>query len=186
MPLTVRQRRKSRVQSSGFSLPELLIVIVIAGLFSSLAISAGTAQWQREQINKVALELSGWLETVRRAALRGEACSVTIITGTLSGGSTLATATCRNPLVEESDAPPDPPPLLVENLGSRINLTVASSSEAQITFSPRGTRSGEDVTVTLTLNPSGKQRCVTISGLLAMINPGQVTETGTCQPNERF
>lgn len=183
MSLTVSQRRRHQIQSKGFSLPELLIVIVIAGLFSSIAITAGVNQWQREQINKLAIELSGWLETVRRAALRGEACSVTLVTGTLSGGSTLATATCPS---DEDDPPPDPPLLLVENLGSNINLTVASSSEEAITFSPRGTRSGEDVTVTLTLNPSGKQRCVTISGLLAMINPGQVTETGTCLPNERF
>lgn len=175
MSLTVSQRHKLPIQSTGFSLPELLIVIAIAGLFSSLAITAGIAQWQREQINKVAVELTGWLETARRAALRGEACTVTITTGTLSGGSTLATATC----LEDQ-------PLLVNNLGSRINLTVANDSEDPITFSPRGTRSGDDVTITLTLNPAGKRRCVSISGLLAMINPGQLTATGTCQANQRF
>lgn len=167
--------------SKGFSLPELLIVIAIAGLFGGLALTTGQAQWQREQVNKVAIELSGWLESARRAALRGDldsdnsGCSITINNGTLSTGSTLATATCL----------PDQP-LTIDNLGSRINLTVASDTTNPISVSPRGTRSGDPVTITLTLNPSGKQRCVTISGLLALISPGKVSSSGTCELNQRF
>lgn len=169
-----------RHRSQGLSLPELVIAVAIIGLLSAVGIRAGEEQWARDKVNKVAIELSGWLDSARRSALRGDldgdntGCSVTLSTGSLSDGSTLATATCL-----------DTQPLLITNLGNRASYTIASSASNPINFSPRGTRSGATVDITITLNPSGKQRCVSISGLLATISPGKVV-SGSCVPNQRF
>ena len=62
-------------------------------LLAPSAISASGDSWRRERVNAVAIELAGWLDTVRRASTKGNACQVTISGGSLPAGATLATAT---------------------------------------------------------------------------------------------
>ena len=74
----------------GISLTEVLVVVAILGVLSGLVIDAGIRDWRREQVNAVVVELAGWLESVRRAALKGSSCQVTLFDGTLAAGAVLA------------------------------------------------------------------------------------------------
>jgi prepilin-type N-terminal cleavage/methylation domain-containing protein len=65
----------------GFSLTEVLVVVAILDVLSGLVIDAGIRDWRREQVNAVVVELAGWLESVRRAALKGSSCQVTLFDG---------------------------------------------------------------------------------------------------------
>lgn len=76
----------------GFTLIELLVVVAVVGILSAVGIAASGNDWRRERVNAVAIELSGWLDAVRRTSLKGNACQVTIGGGNLTAGATLATA----------------------------------------------------------------------------------------------
>lgn len=75
----------------GFSLTEVMVVVAILSVLSGLVIDAGIRDSRREQVNAVVVELAGWLESVRRAALKGSSCQVTLTTtnGTLGAGAVI-------------------------------------------------------------------------------------------------
>jgi prepilin-type N-terminal cleavage/methylation domain-containing protein len=160
----------------GLSLPELMVVVTIIGVLLSVSIDSGLREWRREKVNKVAIELVGWLENARRAGLRGDGCSISFVTGTLMDGGTLATASCmpRWPLV-----------ISTNNSAIRYSITATSTG---FSFTPRGTRSpsSSDITISLRLSPDeGIGRCVAIQGLLGMVSPGKIVQ-GSCVLDQRF
>lgn len=163
---------------SGFTLVEVLVVVVIMAVLSAVAVDTGLREWRREQVNALTLQLAGWLETVRRAALRGSSCTATVNTGILSSGDQVATANASGCL---SNAP-----LVVDP--SHDSMTFALSSTAStVTFTPRGTLSSEvdPIIISVSLQPYGPSRCINISGLLGLIRIGN-SASGSCSPDQRF
>lgn len=172
----IQQRYKTQHRQGGFTLTEVLVVIVIIGVLATIGIDSGMREWRREKVNKVAIELSGWLENARRAALRGSGCTVTVNTGTLNNGGTLATATC---------IPNWPLQIDIQNNSIRYNITASNSS---FTFTPRGTiwPSSSNINVTIAFSPDqGVSRCVSVQGLLGVIGLGKVN-SGSCTTDQRF
>ena len=158
------------------SLPELLVVISILAVLVALGIDSGLREWRREQVNKVTIELAGWLENARRAALRGEACDINIVTGSLGNTDTLATATCMPNW-----------PLQIATTNSSTRYTI-SADNPSFSFTPRGTRypSNGPITMTIALDPDqGISRCISLQGLLGVISPGRVIN-GACSLEQRF
>jgi len=165
-----------RQGSKGFSLAELMVVITILGVLSALAIDSGIKEWRREKVNKVAIELSGWLENARRAALKGQSCTVSINTGTLAENGTLATATCmtRWPLQ-----------IALQDANSSFSITASSTS---LTFTPRGTvhPGNSDLNIRIALNPDQNiSRCVAVQGLLGEIAIGKGSAS-SCVTQQKF
>jgi prepilin-type N-terminal cleavage/methylation domain-containing protein len=162
----------------GFTLIEVLIVVVTIGILSALAIDSGLRELRRERVNGLVINLAGWIETVRRSALRGTSCTATITTGNLTAGSNLASA--------DSIGCPKVAPLTVDENSTGMSFNVVSSATT-VTFTPRGTRypSGSDVTIIVSLNPVGPYRCILIKGLLGVIGLGKSDGT-TCTPDQRF
>ncbi|MEB3275516.1 MAG: prepilin-type N-terminal cleavage/methylation domain-containing protein [Cyanobacteriota bacterium] len=169
-----RQRQKW----SGFTLVEVLLVVVIMGVLSVVVVDTGLREWRREQTNALTLQLAGWLETVRRAALRGSNCTATLNTGILSTGAQVASANASGCL---SNAP-----LVVDPSHDNMSFNL-SSTASTVTFTPRGTISSEvdPIIITVSLQPSGPSRCINISGLLGLIRIGNPA-AGNCSADQRF
>lgn len=99
----VKQKTYSR-KSAGYTLAELLIVVVILGVFASISVSYVSEIW-KGQIAITNLEnMRAWLESVRRSSLRGEACTIEITTNNLRDGSMVLESEIfdPNPTVEST------------------------------------------------------------------------------------
>jgi Tfp pilus assembly protein FimT len=178
-------------RNAGFTLTELLVLVATIALLSAAAISASGDSWRRERLNAVAIDLAGWLDTIRRTSIRGNACLVTVSGGNLGGGATLATASqivgaqaiannclARQPL--QIGAPID---------GS-TTFTITPGGSTRFKFTPRGTVNAAAADTQLTgpvviaislAGSSGPLRCVRISEGLGLISIGSNdSSSGTC------
>lgn len=183
-------------RTRGFSLSELLITVVILGILSGLMIDAGVRDWRRERVNTVVVELAGWLESVRRAALKGSSCRVTLTTtsGTLAGGATLATAADVG--TGDGDAIANncrsAQPFQLTGLTAHQAFRVRTGNTAgSFVFTPAGTlfpapESSSPIEIRIALaDDDDPERCVQLDGLMGLISVGRVSN-GSCNPTSRF
>lgn len=169
-------------RNSGFSLVEILVVVSILSIFAGIAIDTGLQSLKRERINSVVVPLAGWLETVRASAASGNNCVVTISTGTLTSGSTLAaldsslsSSSCHNITLK---MPED---------SSNSSFAIATSTPT-LSYTKRGTLSTiSDLGVLITVTPAdgSSPRCISITGLPGFLALGRYIG-GNCLIDSRF
>lgn len=170
-------------RGGGYSLTELMVCVAILIIFGGISIGMGIEGWQNEQSNAIAVELSGWLANVQRAALRGRRCDVILAPSAnpIAGSSIAATAaeaggaTLPNGCLSFT-------PLRISSVSSatRFSLTPRNLT---FSYTPRGTianASADPLTLTITLEQGGTPHCVRIEGILGLTRIGQVTG-GVCQ-----
>ena len=159
---------------------ELMIAISLIAIFSGLTIASGVEQWKRERVNAMAIQLAGWLESARRSALKGTACSISISSGPVAETEIVAQT------IDNADAEAVGNNNCLANTPLRVNenssmrLSVSSSPTSTLNFTPRGSlkASATPVVITLTLS-NGPSKCVEVSGLLGIIAVGSSDGT-TC------
>lgn len=184
--------------SNGFTLIELAVVVAVVGILSAVGIHASGNEWRRERVNAVAIELAGWLETVRRTSLKGNACQVTISGGSLAAGATLATASellsnavVANPSIANNCLTGQP--LQISGTMGSSTYVIAPGGSTSFKFTPRGTVNAAASNTQLA-NPlvieislagtTGPKRCVRISPGLGLISVGASNSSdGTCPDN---
>ena len=90
----------------GYTITELLVIVAVLGIIGSVVLNGiGSREWQRRRVNAVAVELNGWMEAVRRAALKGTGCEITLIINTpIRSGGEIARA---SPVSTAADAVPN-------------------------------------------------------------------------------
>lgn len=164
--------------SAGFSLLEIVATVTIISIAVSMTLAMNTRSLRREQLNAAAIGLAGWLEEVRRAALKGNPCQVTIAAS--SGavvGTTLASAV-EIPLSGATARPDRCRANAPYTVPSEVNtFRVAVSPAQQFTFGSLGTvdpSSDKELVLSL-LNPADQvelRRCIRMRGMLGFIEVG--------------
>jgi type II secretory pathway pseudopilin PulG len=162
--------------SQGFSIVDLVVVVTIVGILAGLTLAASFQAQRREQVNALTIGLAGWLEEVRRSALRGSACDVQLTSGTVSGSATVAQLV-GTPIPETCSTINNPFRLPEAALGASYTITASPSSFA---FTPRGTKfPSTNVLITITRNNNGPARCIQLNGLLGNLEMGNYS-SGSC------
>ena len=179
---------RPRPPSSGFSLPEMLITVVILGLIAAIGTDSLVNLARRERANSVTTELTGWLDQVSRDASRfnaqagGALCTVTISTGTVAVGAQLARiepAACASQNI-----------LTLSDLYANNAIATITATPSQFVFTPRGTLStttntalpNGQVLININVNNQRPLRCIRLVGLIGVLEVGRnnAAATGAC------
>lgn len=167
--------------SSGYSLTELIVVIAILGLLGITSLTVAM-----EQSSAVANELSGWIASVHRAALRGKRCEVTIAPASspdpITGNAVAATA--RE--VDNTD-PIDNgclahSPLVIHSVSTSTQFTLTPRNTT-FSFTPRGTVADASINpleFRIAVTSGGVVHCVQLVGLLGLVKIGHL-QGNTCE-----
>lgn len=83
---------------AGFSMPELMIVIVIVGILSGLAIPNFLQRWEDERLNSAAKLTTSWLEDLRRKAIQNS----TVCRAVIDSAAATFTGTCDHQPTQSS------------------------------------------------------------------------------------
>lgn len=168
----------------GLTLIELLVVVIILGILASISTVALRAFWQGQLLSANLTVIRNWLETTRRAALRGESCDISIVNGKASEGVTVISSStsasgfnssCNNPNSLQLESP-------TKNRTFLFNVSTDGSSLSSFSFTPRGTlfktssdpSFSNDIIISLSLsNSSGSSisdsYCLRLSPLMGSI-----------------
>jgi prepilin-type N-terminal cleavage/methylation domain-containing protein len=174
-------------RTKGFSLPELLSVIVILGVLTVAGVEINLQQKNREEVNALTITLAGWLEQVRKSALLGAGCTVTI-RSSVSGDALVASAatTSTTTQINSQTACLTSNPLRSDDIASISPSSSFSITSPTIQFTPRGTvspLSNSVINVVIKKQPSGPTRCIAIKGLIGNIT---ISRGDQCGDQERF
>ncbi len=175
---------KRTLPASGFTLPEILVTIVILGVIGAVGGSSLFNIARRERANTVASELSGWLDQVNRDASRfnaqagGALCTVTINAGNIAPGAVMASIAPAACATQDTLTVPD---LYFNN--PRANIT---ANPATFVFTPRGTVAttdgaalpGGQVLISVTVNNERPLRCIRLVGLIGVLEVGRNNQAG--------
>ena len=189
---------------AAFTVLEILVVVGILGVLSSVIIASGTKSLQRSKINAVAVELAGWLTAIRAKNENG--CYVDYVgtsnksnsvrnwqinpTGLFSSGAQVLTfrtpADCSDPSGAQDGF------RLPANVGGGYRLRLFDP----IIFSPRGTTAmannatNETDYIRIFHAGSGLLRCIRIRYWTGIIEIGSNSKATTiadpCTSFDRF
>ena len=178
-------RTLQTTNSDGFTLGELLIVVVLISILSGVAIASFGQRWAQERLLAATRETHTWLENQRFIAMReGQACEISINTTTATldpsaGNISLANGKTLN------NSCKDQAPLAIRDAvtnGDGISLSTGDPAATGIRFSFRGlseiiTTSSDPTDqqiLVLKLNhpDSQKQRCIKLMSPLGLIRTG--------------
>ena len=154
----------------GFTLIELIIVLIILGIVAAIAVPNFFALLSRYQVNNSLERLLGGIRETQQQAMRHRIlCRININTGanTLTGNPNGCLLSTRN---------------IDDNITIRTNIPGATPN---ITFSPKGTTTKMG-TIVLSSNNTEIQKCFVISLGLGIMRTGDYTgaRTGSVSASE--
>jgi Tfp pilus assembly protein PilE len=162
-------RSRAHQPQAGFTLTELMLIVVLIAILSGISIAIVPSSWRRERLNAAVTEFAGWLEEISRNTERnGTSCVVTLTTPlplTLAPGGVMAT-------VSPSSCSSNPSFRVPSTFGA-TSFSV-NASNTTWTYTPRGAiTSSADIQVRLAFSGSNPVRCVNVSGTLGLIRLGR-------------
>jgi prepilin-type N-terminal cleavage/methylation domain-containing protein len=143
----------ARKSSSGFTLIEMLVVVIIVGVIAAIAAPNFLGMLNRNRVNDAAQQVEGALKEAQRQAMRrGRQCSITVDD---------TNATISNPAGGC---------LLSNRILDNVQL---NSSTNSITFSGKGNITGAaPVLVVSMANGTDNRKCVVLEGVLGTLRAG--------------
>ena len=159
--------RQTKPAISGFTIYELMVVLVIVAILSGVALPSLRSSMRREQLAATSIGIVNWLERARNQAVKDmEPCRLSISTDDSSNASFAITSdspscselTTLN-IAEQDNKPAD------------ISLVLSDTSEREFSFSPRGSVS-QDQEIELTMEGSPTTRCIKVVAPVGLIRSG--------------
>ena len=199
-PANEAMRKLPTNNNDGFTLSELLIVVVLVSVLSGVAIASFSQRWAQERLLAAARETHTWLENQRLIAMKeGQACEISIntTTATLDPSAEQVSLADGNTL---NNSCKDQVPLAIQDAvtnGGGISLSTSDPDATGIRFSFRGlseiitTSSDPNDQQALVLKldhpDSQKQRCIKLMSPLGLIRTGwSDANTSSCQFSNSF
>lgn len=182
-------------RQAGFSLPELLVAMAIAGILSGIGFALYQRQWQGERTKAAARELAARLDELRRRAQqKAGACHVAIDPATATiAPATTNTSACgdfgalnlRSAVQAGSDLQ-----VCIQALDSTAACSTATAGTTLV-FTPRGTATTWPAStgVLLRLHRPGDStdRCIAVVAPLGLIRNGRAPAAGgSCDYSSAF
>lgn len=186
-----------RHTAAGFTLVELMIVMVIAGILAGISLANLSQPWGNERLNVISRTLAAWLDEHRRLAMQqGGTCGLRIdpTNASLLPGATaldINGQTTTNVCAGRA-------PLRLRAISTNTNslqLQTTPAASNQILFSFRGlstsranSSSSEDseLELKLTLPNLPRSRCVRLVNPLGLIRQGWANGDGPCTYQSAF
>ena len=172
-------------RSAGFTLTEALVIVALIGILSTTAlISTQRMRFERQRaaLNTTVRDLAYWLDLIRARAATGTACTVTITTGSLAAGATLASVSptsCGANLTLDAEAAAQAVPLAVAlSPSSTIVYTTLGGAQPG---SIQDIDGFDAVQVAISSTSANLRRCLAISNGTGSLRFGAAnTSGGTC------
>jgi len=151
-----------RKYNSGFTLVEMLTVVIIIGVLAAITAPNLLGLYNRNRVNRAMREVEGALKEAQKQAIRiGRQCTIDINTNDISNSANGCLLSNR-----------------VLNKPGSGNPVILNSNQGTITFSGKGnlgTPGPKPVFVTYLANASSKQSCVVIESTLGSLRTGDYT-----------
>ena len=166
--------RPAKTTYNGFTILELMVVLVIMAILSSMALPNLRSSMRREQLTTTSIGIINWLERTRNQAVKNmETCQLLITADDAKDAS--LTITSDSPGCSEL------PTFNVaeqDNTPSEISLALSDSSDSEFSFSPRGSVN-RDQEMELSMEESPTTRCIKVVAPVGLVRSG-IKRDGAC------
>ena len=146
----------------GFTLPEILVIVVILGIFAALAAPSFLSWINNKRIGDVLSQVEGAIKEAQSEAIRkSQSCELTITASSVSATPPNCLPTGARDLTQISGS----------NNGSGVSFVTANTSK--VMFSPKGTTTSSNIFVFYHPEQSQGMRCLAISEGIGIIRTGK-------------
>ena len=185
-------KRQTRNGDAGFSLIELMAVVIIVAVLSGLAIPSFQRNWQQERLKAATREATTWLEDVQlRAVQQSQTCVIQVIDSTATLQPSTNTNSCINiSTLNLHNSVQNAQQLVLCSQAALTPSNVKCSSNSsqttptEITITPRGTVSQGGL-IKLHFSATIPNRCIAITQPLGMVRQG-IERSNGCDYNTAF
>ena len=163
--------RQGKQASSGFTIWELMVVLVIVAVLSAIALPNLRPGMRREQLTAASLGIVNWLERARNQAVKDmETCQLSITANDASLAITLDSPGCNELTMFNINNQ--------EKTPTDISLALSDSADNEFSFSPRGSVN-RDQEMELTMEGSPTTRCIKVVAPVGLVRSG-IKRDGAC------
>lgn len=145
----------------GFSLPEVIAIVVILGILAALAAPSFFSWVNSRNLGDVMSQMEGALKEAQAEAIRkSQQCTLTITTSSVTATPPNCLPTGTRDLTQVS--------------GSNVNLVAQqNTSPIEIQFSSKGSTTSSNIFVLFNPDQSQGMRCLAISSGIGIIRTGE-------------
>lgn len=149
-------------KSRGFTLPEVLLIVITLGIFAALAAPSFLSWVNSKTVEDVLSQVEGALKEAQAEAIRkSQACELNISTSSITSIPPNCLPTGSRDLTQLSGG------------SSSLGVTFIASNNSKITFSPKGTTTSSNIFVFYHPDQARGMRCLAISSGIGIIRTGQ-------------
>ncbi|QUY42780.1 Tfp pilus assembly protein FimT/FimU [Acaryochloris marina] len=153
---------QSTKKYQGFSLPEVLAIVLILGIFAALGTPSFLSWVNKKRVEDVLAQVEGALKEGQASAIRtSQRCSLTITSSSVAANPSNCLPTGSRDLTQ------------VNGRNQISGVTLVAQNPDTIEFSPKGSTSSSNVFVFYHPDQSGGMRCLAISAGIGIIRVGE-------------